>query len=374
MTVLPGRHDVAAVLELWKLHACIVLQHGDRPGTDPKAPKRKWGLRRAPLNTIEPHTGGYGMALAVKIHRRWEFLSVVDVDETDRSEADTRALIEQLAGGPAAAWIKSVQRGWHAVFAALPGAKSHHAFQLDGIRGEVLTGRKACVSLWDPRAMIPAVHAIRKGTVVMFDPECLPPRPVASPQGPASSPAPPDVRHALPLHSDLFLGAVGPRRTVGVRWPVDVTDEGRVLVGYRANDLFDQVRAFAYPLPLNCTNHLQFEALVREFADRRTENMHAEPLPDGELATTVRSVCSWTWERRSALAGWAPGHRAPNPPRDWQVWRGEQSGKKRRDASAPRAEEVVRLARLGLSQRAIADATGLSKSGVVHIIDRDLRS
>lgn len=371
---LPGRSDVAAVLELWKLGACVLLQQGDRAGSDPKAPKRKWAHRRTPLNTIDLHAGGYGMALAVKVNGRWEFLCLVDIDETDRSEAATRALIEQLAGGPAAAWIQSVERGWHAVFAALPGAASHYAFQLDGIRGEVLTGRRASVSLWNPRAMIPAVHAIRKGAVVMFDPECLPPRRVAPSQGPALSPVAPDVRDALPVHQDLFRGAVGRRRTVGVRWPVDVSDEGRVLIGYRAYDLFDQVRAFAYLLAAKCVNQFQFEALARGFAEHRTARMHAEPLPDAALATTVRSVCDWTWERQDALAGWAPGYRSPSSPRDWQVWRGKRSGKKRRDASAPRAEQVVHLARLGVSQRDIADATGLSKTGVVYIIDRDLRS
>ena len=362
---LPGRSDLGAVLELWKLGGSIVLLREDAP----KKPARKWRKRRAPASVVESHRGGFGMRLVIHVNRRWEDVCVVDVDATDRSELETHAAIERIVGGAAAAWIPSGERGWHGVFAAVPGAVHSYKFKIDGITGEVLSGPGAYVCLWDPRRMIPAVHAIRARRVVVTDPEWFPGRKAPSrSRGPATAP---DIPDGLNISADLFRGAVGPVRTIGLRWPVLVHEDGRILVGHRGNDLFDQSRAYAYPLAVKCRNLLELRGRVLDYAYARTAQMHVEELPADDVTDTAQSISQWTWKRRKQFASWQPGHRDGDVPREWQVWRGERSGKIRRATSAPQTERILMLSADRKSQREIAKIETLSKSGVQYILNRE---
>ena len=377
MSEYPGRDDVGAVLELCRLGAPIVLLRSDKK----KRPARKWRRRRASARSVEGHSAGYGMRLDYRINRRWEDICVVDIDNTDRSETETRTAVESVAGGPCAAWFPSRNRGWHAVFAGLPGAKSSRKFRIDGIRGEVLSGAGAYVCLWAPRNMLSAVRILREGLVIIVDPDCFPldveaTRRKAS-RAKNSGPAGPrqcDHDDGLDLRADLFGGAVGARRTLGHRFPVEVNDDGLVVVGCRGDDLFDQTRAYAYPRASTFGRITDFQSAVLEYAAARTAKYHAEQLPADDVLSTAVSVAGWSWERRQKLARWSPGRWFGAASPRLQAARGRRSGEIRRAVNAARDSRIRALAAAHTSQREIARLVGCSKTAVQNVLARELDS
>ena len=376
MTTLPGTNDVGAVLELWKRGASIVPLRTD----EPKLAACKWRHRRRRVSAsrIHDHDGGYGMVLSVPMGRLVEDISIVDVDRTPCSEAETKATIEALVGAPPALWIPSGARGWHAVYVALPDLPARYRFEVDGIGGDVLSGSGAYISLWHPRAMLNALAKVRSGDVPFLDPFRLPDLTVDVSGVERRSEADPDVVDALDPSVDLFCGAVGPARKLRKRLPVLVDDDGRVALGHRNEDLFDQGRAYAYPRASACESIDDLEEIVFDYGMERTSVWHAIPLPPAEVLATARSISSWTWERRRWLARWRPLGFRYDHSSEAQARRGVASGKARRKVLAPRDARICELARTGHSPRKIVpiiqvefDKPTFGKSTAQYVIARD---
>ena len=376
MTTLPGTNDVGAVLELWKRGASIVPLRPDAP----KLAACKWRHRRRRVSAsrIHDHDGGFGMVLSVPMGRLVEDIAIVDVDRTSCSEAETKATIEALVGAPPALWIPSRARGWHGVYVALPDVPARYRFDVDGIGGDVLSGSGAYISLWHPRAMLNALAKVRSGDVPFLDPFRLPALTADVSAVERRSEADPSVVDALDSSVDLFCGAVGPARKLRKRLPVLVENDGRVALGHRNEDLFDQGRAYAYPRASACESTEDLEDLVFDYCMERTTAWHAIPLPPAEVLATARSISSWTWERRRWLARWRPsGFRFDHSPQA-QSRRGVASGKARCARNALRDARICALARIETSQRKIVsiiqvefDLPRFGRSSVRRTLARD---
>lgn len=376
MTRLPGTQDPGAVLELWKLGASIIPLRVDAP----KLAACKWRhrRRRVPASRIHAHDGGFGMVLSVPMGRAVEDVSIVDIDRTPCSEPETKETIEALVGAPPALWIPSGNRGWHGVYVALPDVPARYRFEVDRIGGDVLSGSGAYISLWHPRAMLNALASVRSGDVPFLDPFRLPALTADVSAVERRSEADPGVVDGLELSGDLFCGAVGSVRKLRKRLPVLVEDDGRVALGHRNEDLFDQGRAYAYPRASACQATEDLEELVFDYGMERTAACHATPLPSGEVLATARSISSWTWDRRRWLARWRPAGFRYDHSSEAQARRGVASGEARRKVSAPRDNRICELDSAGKSQREIVDIIRVEfnlprfgRSSVRHVLARD---
>ena len=140
----------------------------------------------------------------------------------------------------------------------------------------------------------------------------------------------------------------------------------RIAPGWRNNGIFDAVRHWAYRAVHDYTDYGSWLQAVRTQAYSVRSSVDVESrggYSRSECAATAKSIAMYVWARRDEQ--WASRVSSAQ-----QSWRGRRSGESRRWHTRTRDAEILALASLGISQRAIARHMGLHRRVVQHVIHR----
>ena len=132
------------------------------------------------------------------------------------------------------------------------------------------------------------------------------------------------------------------------------------------SSLFDRLRFWAYARVADAGDpDAWLEAVQRQAAALVPTVPDPENYPPARIRTTVRSVASWTWERRTGFTG---GRRDVDSAA--QAWRARRRAESTWAVNASRDTEIVRLSLAGYSQRVIARSVGVSAMAVNRVLKR----
>lgn len=143
---------------------------------------------------------------------------------------------------------------------------------------------------------------------------------------------------------------------------------GRPLTGdeeSRHCALFHAVRFDAYAAARAAGSRGWDERRFAEHVLGLTRRANVADLPTASVEFTARSIARFAWEHRGRSFA-----RLPFP--EHQSALGRRSGKLRRARTWERDQRIVALHEEGLSQRRIAQVTGLSKNAVRHVLTRTM--
>ena len=145
---------------------------------------------------------------------------------------------------------------------------------------------------------------------------------------------------------------------------------GAMREGHRNAALFDVVRWWSYAQDRG-TVLRDWRRIVLDYAMQRNQefplplptnpNAKDGPLPDDEVAHLAHSISTRTWKATGAVDHSPPAQRR----------RALKGGVVRRAENRPRDRAILQDRIEGMSERALADKHGLTRSGVQHILKRD---
>ena len=132
------------------------------------------------------------------------------------------------------------------------------------------------------------------------------------------------------------------------------------------DSLFNVLRHWAYRHVADAGSAEDWaEAVQRQAVALVSTVDDPENYSPARIATTARSVSTWTWERRDIFTG---GHRDLDS--EAQAWRARRRAEAVWVDNVHRDGEIVRLSLAGYSQRVIARSVGVSRMTVNRVLKR----